>query len=115
MGGRQVGTLSVVVINKTAGDGWVAVRWGRGGRRGDALRVRADAFQAQFWVENGPARTPDGHDLSLERRLGHHFCPRRPKRTRADEMGRPIGVALSYTFGYARFITLPPEWIQLDL
>ena len=27
--------------------------------------------------------------------LGHLFCPRRSKRTRADEMGRLIGVALT--------------------
>ena len=53
--------------------------------------VRADAF--------GPQMRRRGRDADViwvwVGALGRHFCPCRPKRTQADEMGRPFGVALT--------------------
>ena len=40
--------------------------------------------------------------------LGRIFCPRRPKRTQADEMGRPIEVALTNSIYKEKLVSLPP-------
>ena len=96
----------MVIINKTTGGGWVAYRWGRGGHRGDARRVRVDAIQAQFWAGIGTAGRQADMICVWVGALGLHFCSCRPKRTQTDEMGRPTGVALSDVLYYFELSTV---------
>ena len=65
---------------------------------GDRARARRVSAPTQIMLKYGPGmgllRTKNGRASVWVSALGRLFCPRRPKQTAADEMGRPIEVAL---------------------
>ena len=81
-------------------------------------RIRLVSAPTQIMLKNEPGidRQADesGRASVWIRVLGRLFCPHRPKRTAADEMGRPIEVALIvYTYkSIPRYKWSMSNWLQ---
>ena len=72
---------------------------GPGEGEGECARVRRVSALTQIRLKNwqgmGRPRTKSGRASVWLGALGRFLCPCRPKRTAADEMGRPIEIALT--------------------
>ena len=68
-------------------------------KEGECACVRLVSVPTQIRLKNGPGMDREADESGRASvwvgALGWLFCPRRSKRTAADEMGRPIEVALS--------------------
>ena len=78
---------------------WTAARWGRHGQRESVRVVHSASTPTHLKRKFKPQMHRRGREANViwvwVGTLGHHFCSRQHKRTRADKTGRRIKIALT--------------------